>query len=193
MYAEGVEEPTQKYTYNMPKSIDSEQPVNAPEAEYQILEDRAEATGGPTISEEQETSEERVELKVEPARNMPSVDHEQVLAIRTQKINNDIDKMLGSRGFLGIGGTKGIESHDWSDPKVGFANKTVAEVMGTTSGKPRISSYGRGVERNFGIKSSAATKDMQEYLTAIFKETGAQPENRENVADYLKRTVELRR
>ncbi|MEK7569260.1 MAG: hypothetical protein AAB497_04105 [Patescibacteria group bacterium] len=170
-----------------------EQPVNAPEAEYQTLEDRAEATGGPTISEEQETPEERVEPKVEPARNMPSVDHEQVLAIKTQKINNDIDKMFGSRGFLGIGKASGMESSDWSDPKVGFANKTVAEVMGTTSGKPRVSSYGRVVERNFGIKSSAATKDMQEYLTATFKETGAQPEKGENVADYLKRTVALRK
>lgn len=169
--------------------IAPEQPVSMPDAEYQTLEERAEATGGPTISEEPEIPKERIEQKVEHAVNMPSIDHEQLLTIKTQQINNDLDKMFGSRGIFGLGKTSGVDSPDWKNPQVGFANKTVEEVMGTTSGRPRVEKYGRGLERNFGIKSSAATKDMKEYLTKIFNETKIKPETGEKTGEYITRAL----
>ena len=167
------------------------QSSGAMDTEYQNLEDRLVATGGQTISEQQEVYEERIEPTVKHAINMPSVDHEQMLAIKTQQINNDIDKMFGSKGLIGLGSESGADSLDWKDQRVGFANKTVEEVMGTTSGKPRLSNYGRIVRMNSGIENSAATKKIQEYLTNIFKETDAKPEKGEKVADYLKRVATL--
>lgn len=146
------------------------------------------ALGGAPL-EEPETLEERIEPKVEHAVNMPSVDHEQLLAIKTQQVNNDLDKMFGSKGIFGIGKTSGIDSPDWKDPQVGFANKTVEEVMGTTSGKPRLLRYGRVVERNFGITSSAATRDMKEYLTETFNKTGLQPKTGEKTGEYITRAL----
>lgn len=189
VYAVGVEEPTQKYTYNMPDKIGTEQPVSVPDTEYQTMEERAEATGGSDISEEPETPEDRIEPKVEHAVNIPSVDHEQLLAIKTQQINNDLNKMFGTRGIFGIGKTSGIDSPDWKDPQAGFANKTVEEVVGTTSGKPRLLRYGRGVERNFGIKSSEATRDMKEYLTETFNKTRIPPKTGEKTGEYITRAL----
>jgi len=105
----------------------------------------------------------------------------QVLAIAGELYHNHVNDVFGSKGFFGFGGVDGLKSPNWADASLGFANKTVEEIMNT---KPIVLP---GDGALIGIEDRTATERMQDYFRKAFIETGIQPEQGETAEKYLKR------
>lgn len=106
----------------------------------------------------------------------------QVLAYANEMTHNHLDEMFGSKGFLGFGAEEGADSINWKDPDIGFANKTVEEVL---NAKP--SAFPDDGARHFGIEDYSATQKMQEYLRIAKEQTGLVPQKGETVDDFIHR------
>lgn len=116
-----------------------------------------------------------------PSEIMP--EDPQVLAYANEMTHNHLDEMFGSKGLFGIfGGEEGANSINWKDPDVGFANKTVEEVL---NAKP--SAFPNDGARHFGIEDYSATQKMQEYLRIAKEQTGLVPQKGETVDDFIHR------
>lgn len=112
----------------------------------------------------------------------------QVLAYAEQTVTADIDKMFGSKGIFGLFAQNGVDSIDWKDPDVGFANQTVDKVLVMqTSDFPATDSM-----RQFGMENYFTTVKMQEYLSNVAKQTGTYADTGEKVADYLRRAATIK-
>ncbi|MCK9344703.1 MAG: hypothetical protein M0P64_01100 [Candidatus Pacebacteria bacterium] len=120
-----------------------------------------------------------------PVQEVLSTDPK-VLEVADKQFHNHVDNVFGSKGFFGFGAVDGTTTPNWKDPEVGFANKTIEEIMGA---KP-IVLPGEEVE-HFGIEDRAATEKMQDYLMRTFNETGIKVENGETAEKYLKRVSML--
>lgn len=109
----------------------------------------------------------------------------QVLAIAGELYHNHVNDVFGSKGFFGFGATDGLKSPNWADASLGFANKTVEEIMNT---KPVVLP---GDGALIGIEDRASTEKMQAYFNRVFIETGIQPEQGETAEKFLKRVSVL--
>lgn len=107
-----------------------------------------------------------------------------VVAAADRALNNYIDNLFGTKGFLGFGAENGMDSIHWKDSTVGFANQSVDKVM-----VAHPSGFPEGGVKHFGIEDYSATQKMQEYLVQATKETGINPNTGEKVGDYLKRAA----
>lgn len=114
-----------------------------------------------------------------PQENIPK--DPQVLAFADKQVHEHINSMFGTRGFLGFGSESGMDSTHWKHPQVGFANKTVGEIM---TAEPKAL-YEDG-SKHFGTENASATEKMREYLKTLFKETGLQPKPGAIVENYIK-------
>lgn len=125
--------------------------------------------------------------EITPAETMPAEftpSNPQVIEYANQQVHGHINNLFGSKGFLGIGAEDGVNSINWKDPEVGFANKTVEQVM---NAKP--SNFPEDGARHFGIEDYSATEKMKSYLTLAGKETGVMPHRGENVQTYINRAA----
>lgn len=103
----------------------------------------------------------------------------EILAEANKTLKVDLDRILGkSGGFLGFGGTSGIETPDWKNPATGFANKSVEEVLAATT---------RPGATGVGIENFQKTSDLQNYIKSVQNFSGRTPMPGEKVADYIKR------
>lgn len=114
-----------------------------------------------------------------PQENIPK--DPQVLAFADKQVHEHINSMFGTRGFLGFGSETGMDSTHWKHPQVGFANKTVGEIM---TAEPKAL-YEDG-SKHFGTEDASATEKMRDYLKTLFKETGLQPKPGAIVETYIK-------
>lgn len=109
----------------------------------------------------------------------------EVLAIAGELYHNHVNDVFGSKGFFGFGATDGLKSPNWADASLGFANKTVEEIMNT---KPVVLP---GDGALIGIEDRASTEKMQAYFNRVIIETGIQPEQGETAEKFLKRVSVL--
>lgn len=168
-----------------PISIEQSEPIEKETVEEPITEEAM-------VAEKQEAVEKEQPLPEISAggtrRYSPTMPQEitptdpQVLVYADKQVHEHLNNLFGEKGRFGFGEVDGVDSHDWKDPQVGFANKTVAEIMDT---KLEVSP-GDG-KKHFGIEDYAATSKMQEYLELALKETGVHPLSEEKTIDYLKR------
>ena len=108
------------------------------------------------------------------------------LAEASKTVRVDLDRIIGkSGGFLGFGGTHGIDTPHWKDPRLGFANKTMDEVMNAT-GRPNGLLPGG---EKIGVENYQKVVDMQKYLTGVKTYSTLTPMSGEKVADYIKRAA----
>ncbi len=98
------------------------------------------------------------------------------------KLSEGVHALFGSKGFFGFGAQDGSDSISWKDKDVGFAHQTVDKVL---SANP--SSYREDGGRAFGIEDYNATSQMKTYLEKLTIASGVNPNNGENVAEYMKR------
>jgi len=132
------------------------------------------------ISEtETNTPAEPTIINSTPQENIPK--DPQVLAFADKQVHEHINSMFGTRGFLGFGSETGMDSTHWKHPQVGFANKTVGEIM---TAEPKAL-YEDG-SKHFGTEDASATEKMRGYLKTLFKETGLQPKPGAIVETYIK-------
>lgn len=155
------------------KKIEGVAQVNIPEAPMQdVLISDAETV----IKEVDKLLEEP---NTAPQENIPK--DAQVLAFADKQVHEHINSMFGTRGFLGFGSETGMDSTHWKHPQVGFANKTVGEIM---TAEPKAL-YEDG-SKHFGTEDASATEKMRGYLKTLFKETGLQPKPWATVENYIK-------
>jgi len=98
--------------------------------------------------------------------------------------HNYVHETFGTKGFLGIGAQDGMDSIDWKDPDVGFANQPVEKVLAAHPG-----AFPDDGARHFGVEDYTATQKMQAGLAQVQQETGVTPHPTETVVDYLKRSA----
>lgn len=108
----------------------------------------------------------------------------QMEAYATRTLNDDLNTLLGSKGFLGFGRESGINSINWKDPQVGFGNKTVNEIINA-----HPSAFPADGVRHFGVEDYAATTRMQGYITNIRRVIGISPDVNEKIADFVRRAA----
>lgn len=106
----------------------------------------------------------------------------EVLAEANKTLQKDLDGLFGRRGFYTFGGNSGVDSAHWKDPKFGFANKTVADVMDAAS-HPNPSVSGAG------IANHTQTLKMKEYLDNVRTYSHLNPAPGEKVSEYIKRAA----
>lgn len=99
-------------------------------------------------------------------------------------VTNYVDENFGTKGFLGFGAQHGVDSIDWKDAEVGFANQSVDDVMSV-----HPSAFPNDGVRHFGVEDYSATQKMQAGLLEVQKETGINSRPAETVVDYLKRAA----
>lgn len=154
------------------KKIEGVAQVNLPEAPMQDV----------LISEAETVTSEIDKLLQEP-NTAPQENIQkdpQVLAFADKQVHEHINSMFGTRGFLGFGSETGMDSTHWKHPQVGFANKTVGEIM---TAEPKAL-YEDG-SKHFGTEDASATEKMRGYLKTLFKETGLQPKPWATVENYI--------
>ena len=105
-----------------------------------------------------------------------------VLTYADKQVHEHVNNLFGEKGRFGFGAIDGMNSPNWNDPQVGFADKTVAEIMGT-----KLEIFPSDDKKHFGIEDYAATNKMQGYLNLALAETGVSPFPEEKAIDYLKR------
>lgn len=99
-------------------------------------------------------------------------------------VNDYANASFGSKGFLGFGAQSGVDSIDWKDPDVGFANHPVDKVLAA-----HPSAFPADGTRHFGVEDYSATQRMQEGLIEAQKDTGVSVRPGEKVVDYLRRAA----
>ncbi len=109
-----------------------------------------------------------------------------VLVYAEQAVTTDINEVLGSKGFFGFFAQNGVDSINWKDAEVGFANQSVDKVLATHA----FPATGDG-GMQFGIENYSATTKMQEYLLSVKNGTGVPVLTGEKVADYIKRVATI--
>ena len=139
-------------------------------------EDMAKTSGTPVITPE---TPETPAPEQSPARFAPN--DPAVLERVNKEIHTDIDKLFG-----GFGVKDGMDSIDWKDREVGFANKAVSEVMNA-----RPVAFPEDGARHFGVEDYNATEKMQEYLNTVMNGTQIPPEAGETVKEYLERALAI--
>lgn len=108
----------------------------------------------------------------------------QVEAYADNILDQDIDRLLGSKGFLGFGHTSGLDSISWKDPEVGFGGKTVSEVLNA-----HPSAFPEDGAKHFGVEDYTATTKMQSYINNVRRVAGISPDVNEKVADFIRRAA----
>jgi hypothetical protein len=114
-----------------------------------------------------------------------SASNPQAIEFAGSQIRKHLDVLFGKNGFMGIGSEEGIASPHWNDPSIGFAKRTVEEILGKDS-FPLTDD-----KKYFGLEDKSATEKMQEYLMFTLDETGVYPESGEKAEDYLKRAAAI--
>jgi hypothetical protein len=108
----------------------------------------------------------------------------EIIAEANKTLKVDLDRILGKTGgFLGLGGTHGIESTHWKNPEFGFANKTVDEVL-QAAGRPNGLLPNGG---KVGIENYDKLTSMQKYLNDVKTFSGLTPAPGEKVEEFIKR------
>ncbi len=107
-----------------------------------------------------------------------------IIAASDKVVHDYVDTTFGSKGILGFGAQDGMDSIDWKDPDVGFANHPVDKVLAA-----HPSAFPTDGARHFGVEDYSATQKMQAGLAEVQKETGVTARPAEKVADYLKRAA----
>ena len=97
-------------------------------------------------------------------------------------LRDDIDKLFGESKFLGLRRTRGLDSANWKDDRVGFEKKTVTEVL---SAEP--SSATREGGETFGMENYEAINKMRSYLINVTNVSEVFPSENENVVDFIRR------
>lgn len=152
------------------KKIDNVQQINSPDMPVQdVLMSDAEVNT---------TGEFSV---INPTQQEIILKDPQVLAYANKQVQEHLNSIFGTRGFLGFGSENGIDSAHWNHTQFGFANKTVGEIM---TAEPEAS-YKDGT-KHFGIEDTSATEKMRDYLKTLFKETGLQPKETDTAEDYTR-------
>lgn len=108
----------------------------------------------------------------------------EIIAEANKTLKVDLDRILGKTGgFLGLGGTHGVESTHWRNPELGFANKTVTEVLQAV-GRPNGLLPG---SEKIGIENYEKVASMQKYLNDVKTFSGLTPAPGEKVEEFIKR------
>lgn len=130
------------------------------------------------------------EVVIEPA-TIPSeispADPE-IIKQANEIMERDINEWFGTKGIFGIGAQNGMDTINWKDSAVGFAGKTVGEVMNPRLPMDPFAESGGNIQK-FGIESKSATHLMQEYLKETASKTGVPLAPNENVQDYIRRAA----
>lgn len=119
-----------------------------------------------------------------PPETLP--DNTQIITYADNQIRKHIDFLFGKKGFLGFGSKSGMDSPHWKDSLLGFAEKTVAEIMGA---HPKKSDSPNA--KLVGVENFVATQKILDYLMVVLSKTAVHPENGERVKDYLKRAAAI--
>lgn len=102
-------------------------------------------------------------------------------------VRNYINNAFGNKGFFGFGATSpdNIEKITaWSDPEVGFAHHTIADIDNASNSPMPIDPH-----RDFGINNEALLERMKDSILQFANETGVRPYSGEKIGDYLQRAV----
>lgn len=100
-------------------------------------------------------------------------------------LNDHLDKLFGSKGFLGFGTTKGRNSRHWTDPTYGFSRKTISEIRDPQE------IHGEPASESWGVANEQERIKMQGYILQASNQTGVTPNPDEKVIDYIKRVLEI--
>lgn len=144
-----------------------------------------EQVGQPEATTSEQPSPEILAKRVEQAIPVPeetASDEQNVRTYAEEQVHAHINKLFGKKGFLGFVGTAGMDSIDWKDPQVGFANKTIARIL-----EIKTETLTDDGTKYFGVEDPVATDKMQKYLQFARTETGVDPLPGEKVEDYLMR------
>lgn len=135
---------------------------------------------------EAETPQAELKEEVPPVMPQEFVPSDpQIIAYADTAVHNHLDILFGSKGFLGLGSKRGIDSPNWKDEVVGFARKTVPEIL---EAENIVHGNRTG---HFGMQNSAAVEKMQNYLMIALNETQVHPQPEEKVEEYLKRAAAI--
>lgn len=100
-------------------------------------------------------------------------------------LGDHLNKLFGRKGFLGFGAQEGIASPHWMDPNVGFASRTVDEILGS----PAQPSTDEEISEGVGIENKQETTKMKDYLSQAIEQTSVAPLANEKAAEYVKRAI----
>ncbi|MEK7569091.1 MAG: hypothetical protein AAB497_03180 [Patescibacteria group bacterium] len=186
--AETNTETTAEATPAIIESIEQSEPIAKETTEEPVVKTEVAtiSTEKPEAIKTEQPLPETPERKAEPyAPTIPkeiTPTDQLVLVYAEKQVHEHINNLFGEKGHFGFGAVDGMNSPDWNDPQVGFADKTVAEIMGT-----KLEVFPSDGKKHFGVEDYAATNKMQEYLDLALKETGVHPLSGEKAIDYLKR------
>ncbi len=101
-------------------------------------------------------------------------------------LKSDINELFGAKGFFGFLSHDGVDSLDWKDSEIGFANLSVDKIL-----TAHPSALSEGVTHQFGIEDYSATTKMQEYLLKLVTTTGVTPLLNESTQNYIARVIDV--
>lgn len=107
-----------------------------------------------------------------------------ILEHANQIIDHNMNQLFGTKGIFGLGAKNWLETLNMKDPEVGFANKSVNEIMDVKLGLVSDESVAQ-----YGIRNDIETEKMQNVLKKAIADTGVSPMPNENSIDFLRRAT----
>jgi len=102
-----------------------------------------------------------------------------------QKTTHDfVNNIFGTKGVFGFGAQDGMNTIDWKDPQVGFANQSVDKVLGV-----HPSSVSEDGARHFGIEDYSAHQKALTALKQVAEDTGVTHRPGETMLAYFNRAA----
>lgn len=141
---------------------------------------------------QEESTEATVEESAQPMPQEITPGNTTVVTqIETQAeevLRSDMDEIFGEKkGPLGIfGHTNGVETRNWKDPQVGFAVKTVGDVLRANPSQPAIEG-----QESFGVENKDLVEKMKRYLTNVSQVSELSLETNDGalLADFVRRSA----
>lgn len=182
-----AEAPTTELPASEPPLLLDDGNDNAPEKKDEIVIPVIVERNENVVEEESPQIETPAPVEIStPQEITPPLPRAEPLPPSIEKIFNDhLDKLFGDKGFLGFGGTKGVDSRHWTDPVNGFSIKTIDEIR-----NPRETSESMQGEL-WGVANEQERTKMQDYILQATNQTGISPNPEEKVVDYIKRVLEI--
>ncbi len=111
------------------------------------------------------------------------LNEQQVLASANKIVNIQMSELFGSKGYWGFFAESWEKSMDMMDKDVGFASKTVDEILRAPN-----DFHEDGIQ-HFGIEDRSATEKVLKYISQTANETGVAHEKGEKFLDYVRRAT----
>lgn len=131
------------------------------------------------IGSPEEESSTKIEIP-EVVQVQPEEEKSPALMHAEKTLHEHLDRLWGTKGFLGFGNVRGKDSPHWNDAAHGFEKKTIAEVY-DASPEPSPDLV--------GIENADEVGKMRAYIEKAQEETGVPPFSYETVQDYIIRTL----